>query len=454
MNQYCGETSHRDRKPETRSAQLLATDQQYVAESMKIRFFPIVLESSTGCRIRDVDGREYLDFSSSWAVANTGYGHPRVVAAACDQLRKTSTNSHLSIPSAVTITLAERLAQLLPGDFAKKVWFGHSGSEAGDLISKFVPIARRRPRMLSFVGGYHGATAGAARLAGHASLSAFSDDPRFAKVPYPNPFRYPGTPDECSREHLEGVRRTLEADPESYAGVVVEPLMSDGGLIVPPVGFLEGLERLCRAYGCYLIADEVKSGFGRTGRLFAFEHSSLIPDAVMLGKPMASGIPLSAVVGRSEILDAVPSGHMLSTGGNPVACAAGMATLDVILEEHLVELAAERGEQLRTRLAQVAARCEAVGDVRGRGLMIGVELVVPGTKNPNASLAAQVCYRAAELGLVLFYVGMKSNVLEITPPLVVSANEIDQGVEILERALGDALAGRVSAEKTKAFAGW
>ena len=436
------------------TGETLARDERYIAKAMKLRFFPITVESSTGCLIRDADGREYLDFSASWAVANTGYGHPRIIRAVCDQVQRTSTNSHLSIPSVLTVRFAERLAGLFPGEFEKKVWLGHSGSEAGDLVAKFVPIARQRPRMLSFIGGYHGATSGAARLSGHTSLSAFSDDAQVSKAPYPNPYRYDGTADECSEEHLQKVRTLLETDPESYAGVIIEPIMSDGGLLVPPDGFLKGIEKLCREFGCYLIVDEVKAGFGRTGQLFAFEHSSIVPDAVMLGKPMASGIPLSAVVGRREILDAVPSGHMLSTGGNPVACAAGLATLDVIEGERLIELAASRGSELLGSLAELATRCEAIGEVRGKGLMIGVELVVPGTKKPNPSLAAKTCYRAAELGLILFYVGMESNVLEITPPLVISGEEIEQGVRILEQALKDAMAGGVSDQDVGKYKGW
>jgi 4-aminobutyrate aminotransferase len=250
------------------------------------------------------------------------------------------------------------------------------------------------------------------------------------------------------------IRRLLERSGDEYAGLLVEPIQSDGGVIVPPEGFLAGLAGLCREYDLYYVLDEVKTGFGRTGRMFAFEHERVVPDAVMLGKPIASGIPLSAVVGRAEILDAVPSGHMMTTAGNPIACAAGLATLDVILEERLPERAARLGETLLEALRDLAAEHPAIGDVRGKGLMIGVELVRPESREPDPELTRRLCYRAKELGLIVFYVGTHSNVIELTPPLTLREGELDEGVEILERALEDALAGKVSAKDLAAYAGW
>jgi len=435
-------------------ADYLKRDRALIAESMKIRFFPILLESSKGCWIRDTQGREYLDFSASWAVANTGYGHPKVVEAACEQVRKTTMNSHISIPSPVTVELAEKLVGLMPGDFAQKVWFGHSGSEAGDLVAKFLPIAKQRPKIISFEGSYHGQTLGAAALSGHSASERFSGSTLMAKVPYPNPYRYDGDENACCEEHLSNIRRLLSHSDHDYAGLIVEPILSDGGVIVPPDGFLEGLGALCREHDLYYVIDEVKAGFGRTGQLFAFQHSRALPDAVMLGKPMASGIPLSAVVGRAEILDAVPSGHMMTTAGNPVACAVGLATLTVIQQEGLVKRAAKYGARLKEGLQMLAERYPQIGDVRGRGLMIGVELIVPETVAPNPALAAQLCFRAKELGLILFYVGTSSNVIEITPPLIVDEEEIARGIELFEQALADALAGKVSSADLAPYLGW
>jgi 4-aminobutyrate aminotransferase len=433
---------------------LLARDRQILAEAMKIRFFPIVLRSSRGSIVRDLEGRKYLDFSASWAVASTGYGHPRVVRAVSQAVRRTSTNSPISIPCPATIELAERLARLMPGDFPKKVWFGHSGSEAGDLIAKFLPIAKKRPKILTFVGGYHGQTLGAASLSGHTAQAAFGHASNVTKVPYPNPHRFPGDAQACVEEHVGRIRELLERSGEEYAGLLVEPIQSDGGVIVPPEGFLSRLAALCREYDLYFVVDEVKTGFGRTGRMFAFEHEGVVPDAVMLGKPMASGIPLSAVVGRREILDAVPSGHMMTTAGNPVACTAGLATLDIIEDEGLAERADRLGRQLKARLLELAARFPSVGEVRGRGLMMGLELVRPESGDPDSGLARAVCYRAKQLGLIVFYVGTSSNVLELTPPLVVTEKQLATGVRILAQALEDALAGRVSGQDLEAYSGW
>lgn len=432
----------------------LERDRSLLAEAMKIRFFPIVLESSRGSHIRDIEGREYLDFSGSWAVAGTGYGHPRVVEAVTNQVRKASTNSPISIPCRQTIDLAERLVALFPGQFAKKVWFGHSGSEAADLIAKFLPIAKKRPRILTFAGSYHGQTLGAASLSGHTASAAFSGSASVTKVPYPDPYRFAGDAQACCEEHLGTIRRLLERSAAEYAGLLVEPVMSDGGVIVPPEGFLAGLAVLCREYDLYFVVDEVKTGFGRTGRMFAFEHERVVPDAVMLGKPIASGIPLSAVVGRAEILDAVPSGHMMTTAGNPIACAAGLATLDVILEERLPERAARLGETLLQALRDLAAEHPAIGDVRGKGLMIGVELVRPESREPDPELTRRLCYRAKELGLIVFYVGTHSNVIELTPPLVLTEAELREGVALFSRALADAVAGKVSADDLAGYAGW
>lgn len=432
----------------------LKKDTALIAQAMKIRFFPIVLESSSGSTIRDINGKEFLDFSASWAVANTGYGHPQVVKAVCDQVRRTSANSHISVPSLVTIDLAERVLRLMPGDFAERIWFGHSGSEAADLIAKFLPIAKGRPRIVSFQGSYHGQTLGAATLSGHNASGRFHNSQLIERVPYPNPHAYKGNARECCEEHLDIVRNVLKGSGKEIAGLVIEPILSDGGVIVPPNGFLEGLARLCKEYDVYYVIDEVKTGFGRTGKMFAFEHSGVIPDAVILGKPMASGIPLSAVVGRAKILDAVPSGHMVTTGGNPVACAAGLATLKIIEDEGLIERSHRLGKAMKYDLEKLVRSHPVIGDVRGQGLMLGVEIVKPDSNEPNAEFAARVCFRAKDLGLIMFYVGPNSNVLEITPPLTVTEEEISQGVEILEQALSDVESGEVSASDLSGYTGW
>ena len=439
---------------ESREADYVRRDRAIMAQVMNLRFFPLVVESCQGATLRDVDGREYLDFTACWAVANTGYGHPRVVAAVRDEIGRGSTCTLCSVSTPSSVQLAERLAMLLPGGFQKKVWFGHSGSEAGDLIAKYLTIAKGRPKTITFMGSFHGATSAAAALSGHTAQPDGVKDPAREKVPYPNPYRYQGDVVACCEEHLDVVKQLLEKGREDYAGIVVEPILSDGGVIVPPDGFLDGLDSLCDEYDLLYVIDEVKTGYARSGRMFAFQHSNAIPDAVMLGKPMASGVPLSAVVGRPELLDAVPHGHLMTTAGNPVACTAGLVTLDIIRDERLADRAERLGAMLLNDLKGLLARYPVIGDVRGKGLHIGVELVVPGTKEPNAELAARFCYRAKELGLVVFYVGTSSNVLEITPPLTITEEEIARGVGLFEQALVDAQAGKVSDADLANYAGW
>lgn len=432
----------------------LEKDRSFISNAMKIRFFPLVAEKATGCKITDVSGKEYIDFSASWSVAITGYCHPRVVDAVCRQAHLMTTNSHISIPHRVTIELAERLLNLFPGGFAKKIWFGHSGSEASDLIAKFVPLIKGRPKILSFEGSYHGQTSGAAALSGHQAQKEFASSSLVVKVPYPNPYRYKGSAEDCREYHLAKISKVLRQHPGEFAGLVVEPIQCDGGVVLPPDGFLSSLASLCKEAEMFYVIDEVKTGFGRTGKMFAFEYDSAVPDAVILGKPIASGIPLSAVVGREEILDAVPSGHMMTTAGNPVACAAALATLQVIQDEHLIERARSLGTLMMDKLRRLQDDYPVIGDVRGRGLLIGVELIAPETVEPDPGLAAKLCYRCKELGLIVFYVGTRSNVIEITPPLTISREECLEGLEIFETALHDVLMGRVSDKDVVEYQGW
>lgn len=433
----------------------LIKDALYISEAMKIRFFPLVAEKAKGCRIVDVSGNQYIDFSASWAVAITGYCHPRVVETVCRQAKLMSTNSHISIPHKVTIEFAERLLRVFPGrPEGRKVWFGHSGSEANDLIAKFVPVIKGRSKILSFEGSYHGQTLGAAVLSGHQAQKRFVSSSFTVKVPYPNPYRYKGGAEDCREHHLARIKEILERNPSEFGGVVVEPIQCDGGVVVPPDGFLAGLASLCKENDMFLIVDEVKTGFGRTGKMFAFEHEDVIPDAVILGKPMASGIPLSAVVGMAEILDAVPSGHMMTTAGNPIACAAALTTLEIIQEESLIDKAKIIGRLMMSKLQEIKSKYPQIGDVRGRGLLIGVELIDPETTSPDPAFAAKLCYRCRELGLIVFYVGVNSNVIEITPPLVITEEDALEGLEIFETAMRDVVAGRVSEKDLVEYRGW
>jgi len=427
---------------------------------MYIRFYPLVVEEAQGVVVRDVDGKEYLDFLGGWAIANTGHRHPKVVEAVKRQIDKLLFNSFTSFSNEVTVELAEKLIELTPGKFRKKVWFGLTGSDANDCVFKLVPVYKGRARILSFANSYHGQTMGSLSLSGHKSQSKFLGFPNVVKVPYPYCYRCPFNQkfpscDFYCIDYIEDYVFNTYVSPEEVAGFIVEPIQSDGGDVVPPEGYMQRLSRLCRKYGIALCVDEVKVALGRTGKMFASEHWNLTPDLITLGKPLASGMPLSACVGKAEILDSVMGAHLFTLSGHPVSCAAALATLDIIKEEGLDKNAERVGRFMKKRLEEIKEEHELVGDVRGKGLIIGVELVKDReSKEPATVETAKVCYRAWELGLILGYVGMYSNVVEITPPLILTEEQAEKGLEILEKALRDVESGLVSDEKIEKYKGW
>ena len=441
------------------SAKIRELDARLLADVQKVRFFPLVIDSAEGCRITDTDGVTRLDFTAGWAVANLGYSNARVREAVTSQLARTSFGTLTAMMSEPAARLAERLTELMPGDFEKKAWFGLHGSDANDALAKLVPLATGRRRMISFIGGYHGQTAGSAALSGHTAQARAGGGGNVVKIPYPDPYRpVLGSDREAGQavlDYLENyILRTI-CPPEDTAGIIVEPVQSDGGDIVPPPEFLRGLERICRKFGILLLIDEVKIGFGRSGRMFAFEHFGVEPDAVSLGKSMGAGMPISAVVGRREILDVAPAINMYTMAGNPVACAAALANLDEIERLGLAGQAERTGSYLLRRLGELAGRHPLIGDVRGLGMMLGLETVRDReTREPADREMAKIVMRAFELGLIVFYGGIYSNVMEITPPLILTEAEADEGVAILDQAIGDVEAGRVSDEALGEYAGW
>lgn len=441
------------------TAGIHALDARYLASVLKVRFFPLAIAAAEGNRITDVDGRSYLDFTAGWAVANLGYSNARVRQAVVEQFTTTSFGTLTAMMSEPSARLAERLVRLMPGDFTKKAWYGLHGSDANDCLAKLVPMATGRRRMISFIGGYHGQTGGSAGLSGHTAQARAGGGGNVVKVPYPDPYRpifgSDRDPGDAVLDYIENYVMKTICPPDDVAGIIIEPMQSDGGDIVPPPGFLPGLEALCRRHGIMLLIDEVKIGFGRSGRMFAFEHAGVTPDAVALGKSMGAGMPISAVVGRKEILDAGTAINMYTMAGNPVACAAAMAHLDEIEELGIIERAARTGDLLLSRLRDLQRDHPLIGDTRGLGMMLGVENVRdPESKEPADKETAKIVYRAYELGLLIFYGGIYSNVLEITPPLTLSEEEVEEGIAILDRAIGEVESGLVPDSVLGEYAGW
>ena len=337
--------------------------------------------------------------------------------------------SILSVVNGPAVELAERLLATLPAGVERRVWLGHSGSDANDTAVRIVTAASGRPRVISFAGAYHGALTGSLAISGHPALDTGPKAAGLIRLPYPDP--RDGA--EAGDDVLEQLDAHLARHGEEVAALFVEPILSDGGLIVPPAGFLRGLGERCRAHGVLLVCDEVKVGLARTGTLHAFEADGVTPDVVCLGKGLGGGLPLSAVIGPAAVMDHSSAFSLMTTAGNPICASAGLAVLDVIERYRLAARAVEAGARLQAGLRALGS--PLVGDVRGRGLAVGVELSTPGA-------AAKVCLRAAELGAVFYYVG--TDVLELTPALTISDPEIDEGVELIGRALADVAAGRVS----------
>ncbi len=410
--------------PGPKAAELIARDAKSMSPSFT-RSYPFVMDHGSGCWVTDVDGNRFLDFTAGIAVVTTGHSHPKVVAAIKDQADHFLHMSGTDFYYRSEIELAERLEnKILPGTPAR-VFFTNSGAEAIEGAMKLARYATGRPSYIAFIGAFHGRTFGALSL----TASKASQRRRFAPLlsqvfhaPFPTPARGITTDESIAR--IEELFATV-APPESVAAVFVEPIQGEGGYLVPPDDFLPRLRELTKKHGILLVADEVQSGMGRTGHLLAYEHWGVEPDIVCLAKGIASGLPLGAFIARAEQMSWPPGSHGSTFGGNPVACAAGLATLD-LLEDGLMENASRVGAVLQNGLREIAAGHKDVTDVRGIGLMLALELRTP-------ELAAKLVQSAFERGLLLLTAGTRA--VRISPPLVLDPEEAATGLEIIASSL-------------------
>jgi 4-aminobutyrate aminotransferase len=432
---------------------LAERDARALASLQKLRFFPLAAVGGEGSYLIAEDGRQLLDFSAGWGSASLGYGHPAIVEAVRGAAASMAGASILSGINEPAVRLAESLLATLPSGIERKVWLGHSGSAANETAVRVLRAATGRRRFIAFAGAYHGNSAGSMAVSGHPALKGERTGDTLL-IPYPSAYRDPpGAADTI----LADLKLRLDSDfpGGEVAALFIEPIQSDGGMKVPPDGFLKRLAEICRGHGILVVCDEVKVGLARSGRLHCFQHEGLAPDIVTFGKGLGGGLPLSAVVGPAALMDHATAFAMQTTQGNPVCCTAGLAVLKTIGDQHLADRAARVGSYLADRLKGLANRHPLIGDVRGRGLAIGVELVRdPVGREPAKRETALTVYRAFELGLVLYYVGVNSNVLEFTPPLTLSEAEADEGIDILDTALADVAAGRVDEAAAAKFAGW
>jgi 4-aminobutyrate aminotransferase/(S)-3-amino-2-methylpropionate transaminase len=407
---------------------------------------PIVTARASGAIVEDVDGNRLIDLATGISVLNVGHSHPAVVAAAQAQLeRDTHTCFHVTANEPY-IELAERLNAISPGAFAKKTMFANSGAEA---VENAVKIARRytgRPAIVTFDHAFHGRTLLAMSLTAKVmpykqGMGPFA--PEIYRLPFAYPYRWISGPERCAEEALayaiDEMHKHIGED--NIAALIVEPIQGEGGFIVPAPGFIVGLAEFCAANGIVLIADEIQSGIGRAGRWFAIEDEGVVPDIVTTAKSIGGGMPISAVTGRGEIMDAVHVGGLGGTyGGNPVAAAAALAVLDVIEREGLIERSREIGDTIMGRLRSLGERLTIVGDVRGRGAMCAVELVEDrSTKEPlGAERMSAISRRCLEQGVIVITAGTYGNVLRLLPPLSIEPGLLDEGLDVVEEALAGA----------------
>jgi len=425
--------------PGPRSREVLDRLAASVASPLAITF-PVVADTARGATITDVDGNVFIDFAGGVGCLNVGHSHPHVVAAAQEQLDRFSHTDFTVVPYEVYATLAERLLAHAPFTGPAKAAFFNSGAEAVENAVKFARAYTGRQAVIGFEGAFHGRTYLALALTSKthpykAGLAPFA--PEVYRVPFPNAFRGP-----TASEALAALRRafsTLVAA-EDVAAIVFEPVQGEGGFIPASAEFLHGLRSICDEHGIVLICDEVQSGFARTGKFFAIEHFGVEPDLITVAKSIAMGIPLSGVLGKAEIMDAPDAGGVGGTFvGNPVAQAAALAVLDVIEDEGLVERSATIGETMRTRMLAWQERWPQIGDVRGLGAMLAIELVSGDDKQPASEAASRVVDAALERGLLLLKAGVHSNCIRVLVPLVISDAELDEALHVWESALEAAL---------------
>ena len=422
--------------PGPRSREILERKQRVVADPLSV-FLPVVVAEGRGATLTDVDGNTFIDFTGGVGCLNVGHSNPQVVAAAQEQLSRFSHTDFTIVPYEVYISLAERLCELAPMPKPAKAAFFNAGAEAVENAIKFARIHTGRPGVVAFEGGFHGRTLLALSLTSKthpykAGLGPFA--PEVYRVPFPNEYRGPS-----AAEALEALQRAFvtQVAAENVAAIVLEPVQGEGGFVVAPPEFVRGVREICDEHGIVLVVDEVQTGFARTGRMWAIEHSGVEPDLITVAKSIAAGLPLSGVIGRAEIMDAPGDSAIGGTYvGNPVAQAAALAVLDVIEEEGLVARADAIGETIRARMLGWQERWDAIGDVRGLGAMLAIELVSDReSKTPDAEIASRIVEEAAGRGLLLLKSGIYSNCIRVLCPLVLSDAELDEALDVWEQAL-------------------
>lgn len=441
--------------------EIVERDGKVYPEFARIPYYPLVVKKGNGAIIEDMDGNQFIDMLSSASSLNTGHSHPRIVQAIKNQLDNFISYTAAYTYSEPLVLLGEELCKITPGDFEKRVVYGLSGSDANDGMIKLARAYTGKKKIISFIGSYHGSTFGAL------SLSAISLNMRrkvgpllseIEHIRYPDCYRcaFKCKVDSCNLECLEDFKTALTTylPADEIAAIVMEPIAGDSGLIVPPAKYMQAIYKLCKESNILFVSEEVQQGFGRTGKWFCIEHFKIIPDMIIMGKSMASGVPLSAIVARKEITDSLGTpAHLFTMSGNALSCVAALETINVIRDENLLEKSTNFGNYVKERFEEMKDKYQLIGDVRGLGLSIGVDLVVDRTsKIGNKEAAAKICYRCWEKGIILIF--LASGVLRIQPPLIISKEELDKALNIIEEAIVEYINGEIPDEVLSIAKGW
>ena len=429
--------------PSERSKALLQEKSTYVAAGIT-HAAPIFIKEAKGAVIEDIDGNRYLDFYTGIGVTTAGHCPAPVVAAIKAQADRLLHSCFMVSMYEPYVQLAKKLTEITPGSHQKKAMFVNSGAEAVENAIKIARAYTGRQGVICFESGFHGRTLLTMSLTSKVKPYKHGFGPyapEIYKVPFPNLYRSQlhTTQEESCQAYLDYFERFFiaEVDPSHIAAIILEPVQGEGGFNIPPQGYWQGLRKICDKHGIVLIADEVQTGFTRTGKMFAVEHFNVVPDLMTVAKSIASGMPLSAVVGRSEIMDAPGAGQIGGTyGGNPVACAAALATIELLERDNLADKAMALGETVVTRLRQLQKKYPRIGDVRNLGAMIALEFVTdPQSREPDKATASAVIAECVKHGLLVIGAGIYGNVLRLLPPLVVSDEQLAQALQIIEDAV-------------------
>lgn len=426
--------------PATSTPDLMHLREQHIPRGIGTAH-PIFLAKGQGARVWDTEGKEYVDFIGGIGVLNVGHNHPRVVQAVTEQLAQLSHTCFQVAMYEPYVRLAEELNKAMPSPHAKKSVFFTSGAEATENAIKIARAYTNRPGVIAFTHSFHGRTLMGMTLTGKSKPYKQNFGP-FAPEVYraPYPYEYHGWTTQKALDALQELF-DVQIAPERVAAIIIEPVLGEGGFVPAPTDFLHALRELCTKHGIVFIDDEIQSGFGRTGKLYAIEHSGVTPDLITFAKSVGGGLPISGVTGRADIMDAPDPGGLGGTfGGNALACAAGLAVFEIFAEENLLERGTALGARLRTTFEGWQARYPQIGDVRGLGPMLGMEFVTDrDSKEPAAPIVQKIIERAREHGLLLLKAGMHNNIIRVLVPLVATDKDIDDATHAFESALHEVL---------------